>query len=178
MRADGPIAGFAGADGAGGNATTFAPLSVASQVAATPLAINDNGGREAGLAFVSEFEGRVAIYQNDGTHLATRELLRHGSLPNPATDTAHQRHPAAALYHTGEGDFTAKLERGAYVVADVPILMIANMHEGSNRRAEKDETPCYGITPTTIKAEIRKDAAGLLRHRAIDGSGTETWEVC
>jgi hypothetical protein len=34
-----------------------------------------------------------------------------------------------------------------------------------------------GITPEDIRAEIRKDANGMLRKRVINGSGSETWVI-
>lgn len=172
IRADGPIAGFSGADEAGTNATTFPPLSAASQVVGLSLGVTGTDN-SAGVMVCSEHEGNVTLFQDDGTVVATRQILRRGSLTTPAPDQTTQGFPAAAEFVN-----VGTLNRGAYLIADVPIYVVANFNEGNNSRADDDETSCFGITPEVIKAEIREDANGIRRRRTIDGSGVETWEIC
>lgn len=178
VRADGPIAGFSGADSAGTNATTFPPLGSASQLVGMPYQCLNANTNNVGVSFCSQFEGTVEIFQNDGTLLATRTLSRRGTLSSPAASTADQLHPADSDYKSNDGDFTTNMNRGAYVRANVPINVVPNFEEGNNTAADDDETNVYGITPDNIRAEIREDANGLLRRRTISSTGVETWELC
>lgn len=177
VRADGPIAGFAGADAAGTNATTYQPLGSASQVVALPLRIDDANSSNDGVSFCSQYEGTVQIFQDDGTLLATRSLIRRGTLNSPATTQADQLHPADASYGSNDGDFNAAVNRGALLISNVPINVVANLNESNGSAADDDETALFGISPETIKGEFREDPNGLIRRRDIDGSGVETWTV-
>lgn len=177
IKADGPIAGFVGADAAGTNATTFPPLSIASQVVGLPFGLIDNAAT-TNVAVCSQFEGNVSLFDNTGILVTTRQLLRRGTLTSPAPNTATQRHPASALFAVTDSDVPQTLQAGAYLVADVPIYVVGNFTEGNNSIAEDDEVSCYGITPDNIRAEIREDANGILRRRTISASGVETWVVC
>ncbi|MEM7778193.1 MAG: hypothetical protein AAF732_21625, partial [Pseudomonadota bacterium] len=47
----------------------------------------------------------------------------------------------------------------------------------TNPAHEDDETLLLGITPSSIAAEIREDASGILRRRSIDALGAETWTL-
>lgn len=177
VRADGPIAGFVGADSAGTNATTFPPISIAAQVVGLPFGLNDNNAN-TNVALCSEFEGNVSLFDNTGTLLATRQIIRRGTLSSPATTATEQLHPASARFSVNEPDVPTVIAQGAFLIADVPIYVVGNFTEGNNSIAEDDEVSCFGITPDDIRSEIRQDANGLLRRRTIDGSGVETWVVC
>lgn len=175
VRANVPIAGFSGADAAGTNATTFQLLASASQLIGLPLRVENENNQNVNIAGCSEYEGNVYLYQNDGTLLLTRQITRKGTLSSPATTKAEQLHPADFNIRSNDGDFTVNVNRGAFLIADVPVNWMANFEEGNNSAAEDDETSVIGITPEAIKAEIREDANGLKRRRVIDGSGVETW---
>lgn len=177
VRADGPIAGFAGADAAGTNATTYQPLGSASQVVGIPLRIDEANSANDGVSFCSQYEGTVQIFQDDGTLLATRSLIRRGTLNSPATTADEQLHPADASYGSNDNDFTVNVNRGALLISDVPINVVANLNEGNGSAADDDETALFGITPENIKGEFREDPNGLIRRRQIDASGVETWEL-
>jgi len=173
--ANAPIAGFAGADAAGTNATTFQLLGAQAQRGGLGYSIRDAGNANVALSFASQYEGTVNIFQNDGTLLATRNLIRRGTLPSPATTPAQQLHPADAAYRSNDADFTTALNRGAYWEANVPVRCVAQFDESNGSVAQQDETDVGGITPEDIRAEFRLDANGLRRRRDIDGTGAETW---
>lgn len=180
VRADGPIAGFVGADAAGTNATTFQPFGSASQLIGLPYNIvNTNNSANDGWSFSSRYEGTVNIFRSDGTLFATRQLVRSGSLNSPAISATEQLHPAAARITTDDIEFTGTgtvLERGSYVVSNVPVNSIANLNEASGgSAADDDETHVFGITRIEDAAEIIRAADGLLRRRDVDASGVETW---
>ncbi|MEL6361716.1 MAG: hypothetical protein AAFR21_11580 [Pseudomonadota bacterium] len=175
--ANAPIAGFAGADAAGTNATTFQLLGAQAQRGGLGYGIFDQGNARVALSFASQYEGTVSIFQNDGTLLATRNLIRRGTLNSPATTAAEQLHPADAAYRSNDGDFTTAINRGGYWEANVPVRCVAQFDEGNGSVAQQDETDVTGITPEDIRAEFRLDANGLRRRREIDGAGVETWVV-
>ena len=169
IEADGPISGFAGADESGTNATTHQLAGSVSHVVGLSLGILGENSQRDGVSFSSPFEGTVSIFQPDGSLAGTRQLLRRGTLNSPATTPEEQRHPADAAFRGNDPDFV-DLQRGAYLVSDVPISVVANFNEGNGSRADDDETSAVGISPPELAPLIRRAADGLL-YRAVLGSG-------
>jgi len=197
FKAVGLISGYSGADGAGGDATPMCPVSAMSQVVAQPFFINDSGnGDQGSITIASPYTGTARIYEyNTGTgglDLAyTVPLIRDGVTVTTKED---QNHPAAgqlAPTQTGTGRvaMVGQLNAGV-IIADVPIMVIAqsngtpavtvrsqNGTTTTPTAMDDDETLLFGITPDSIRAEIREDADGILRKRVIDNTGAETWVV-
>ena len=173
IEADGPISGFAGADEAGTNATTHQLLGSVSQVVGLSLGILGEGSQRDGVSFSSPFEGTVSIYQRDGTLVGTRQLLRRGTLSSPAVTPEEQRHPADATFRGNDADYV-DLQRGAYLVSDVPINVVANFNEGNGSRADDDDTAAVGISPPELAPLIRRAADGLLYRTVLGIGGVET----
>jgi hypothetical protein len=116
---------------------------------------------------------------------------------NGVTVTAQedQYHPAAAIVANesvnGAVTLVGNLNAGV-VIADVPITVVVQngdptlvpsirSQNGTTTTSivnDDDETLSLGITPALIAAEIREDADGILRKRAISNTGTESWVVC
>ena len=175
--ADGPIAGFAGADAAGTNATTFQILGAQAQVVGIPYRVDDANNAVDAVSVASQYEGSVSLYTPAGVLIATRSIIRRGTLSSPATTRAQQLHPADAVFATNNGDITANIERGSYLVSNVPIRVVANLNEGNNTVADDDETDLTGITPDSIRTEVREGTDGLLYRRSIAAGGVESWAV-
>ena len=197
VQAVGLISAYSGADSSGLEASPLMPTSAMSQVVAQPFLVQDNGdGGNSGVAIASPFEGTAEIYEwNSATSqldLAyTVPLLRNGVTVSAQSD---QLHPSAGMVAnetvSGAVELVGDLNPGI-VVANVPITVVTqagvvdstttfrsqNGGTATNLVHEDDETLMLGITPSSIAAEIREDANGVLRRRAIDSSGVETWAV-
>ena len=196
-KASGLISAYSGADGAGGDATPACPVTAMSQVVAQPLFINDAGnGDQTSVTIASPYEGTAKVYAwNDATGVAelayTVPLSRQGVTVSAPDD---QYHPTAGQVSNepdaGVVTLIGQLNPG-YVIADVPIMVVSqsngtptatlrsqNGTTTTSMKNDDDETLMFGITPDDLRAEIRKDAGGLLRRRDIDATGTETWTVC
>ena len=197
VQAVGLISAYSGADSSGLEASPLMPTSAMSQVVAQPFLVQDNGdGGNSGVAIASPFEGTAEIYEwNSATSqldLAyTVPLLRNGVTVSAQSD---QLHPSAGMVAnetvSGAVELVGDLNPGI-VVANVPITVVTqagvvdstttfrsqNGGTAPNLVHEDDETLMLGITPSSIAAEIREDANGVLRRRAIDSSGVETWAV-
>ncbi len=183
LRADGPISGYSGADTSGVDATPFFPLSALSQRVPLPLAGHAYGdGSDNGIAVASPHEGTARLYLADGSLFATIPLTRGGTVVAPADQLC----PCAGLAAKSDPEATTVLPaafEGGYVEADVPIYVVQNANGNETViaggiKAGAKETALPGITPEDIRAEIRRDEAGFLRRRRIDGSGAETWVLC
>lgn len=195
--ATGLVSAYSGADSAGLEASPLMPTSAMSQIVAQPFIVQDNGdGGNSGVAIASPFEGTARIFEWNQTtgqlDLAyTVPLTRNGVTVTSQDD---QNHPASGAVMNDSVDGVVTLVgdlNPGVVVADVPITVITqggvvdntttfrsqNGTTATNLVHEDDETLMLGITPSTISAEIREDANGILRKRVIDSSGVETWVV-
>ncbi|MEM7522160.1 MAG: hypothetical protein AAF360_00045 [Pseudomonadota bacterium] len=188
FRADGPIAGFVGADSAGTNATTFYPAELGSYVVGIPMRLRGNQNSDVNIALASTFEGTARIYGPDGVLRKQLDLVRGGTLNSGVNTTiADQLHPAAARWAADEADFTADILRGSYIKADVPLYPVANLYDdgggtdgdtatvGSHNYANDDETTLAGITPDGLRVQLREDDTGLLWRQRIDNAGLVQW---
>ncbi len=197
FRAVGLVSAFSGADGAGGDASPACPVSAMSQVVAQPFFVDDSGaGDQSSVTIASPYVGTAKIYEwNSGTSsldLAyTVPLSRSGVTVTTQDD---QLHPAGGQVSNTTGNTNVVALAGdlnpGVIVADVPIMVVmqSNITDAISIRSQNgttatlidqqdDETLMFGITPESIAAEIREDADGILRRRAIDNTGAETWEV-
>ena len=117
-----------------------------------------------------------------GSPFATIPLTRGGAAASPAGQLC----PCAGLAAKSDPEATTVLPaafEGGYVEADVPIYVVQNANGNETViaggiKAGAKETALPGITPEEIRAEIRRDEAGFLRRRRIDGSGAESWVLC
>ena len=196
VQAIGLISAYSGADSAGLEASPLMPTSAMSQVVAQPFHIDDSGdGGDSGIAIASPYVGTAKVYSyNTSTDVLDLEytvpLNRNGVTVTTQSD---QLHPSSGMVAnesvTGAVTLVGDLNPGV-VIADVPITVVTQSatqnsltirsQNGTTTTAiamEDDETLMLGITPTSIAAEIREDADGVLRRRTIDNTGTETWEV-
>lgn len=197
VQAIGLVSAYSGADSAGLEASPLMPTSAMSQVVAQPFFIVDTGdGGNSGVAIASPYEGTAQVFEwNDATSsldLAyTVPLTRSGVTVTTQDD---QKHPAAGLISNdaqASNTLVGTLNPGV-IIADVPITVV--VQSGSNAasqgtlrsqngstapaiRHDDDETLMLGITPESIKAEIREGADGLLYKRTIAAGGAETWVV-
>lgn len=197
FKAAGLISAYSGADGAGLEATPMIPVSALSQVVAQPFYIPDSSdGRRSGVSIQSPYVGTAKVYEWDDTTKSldlayTVPLNRGDSVVVDSRDK--QNIPAAGLLAndvvTGQTELVGQLNAGI-IIADVPIAVVAQADTwlDVNLRSQKgettrtinineDETLMLGITPETIKTEVREDANGLLRVRQIDDNGGETWRL-
>lgn len=194
--ASGLISAYSGADSAGLEASPLMPTSAMSQVVAQPLTIDDTGdGGDSGVAIASPYEGTALVYSYNTTTDQldleyTVPLTRNGVTVSSQAD---QNHPAAGLISNdaqASNTLVGQLNPGI-IIADVPITVVVQngtpgltptirSQNGTTTTGivtQDDETLCLGITPSSIAAEIREDANGILRKRVIDASGAETWAV-
>jgi len=190
FRATGPIAGFVGADSAGTNATTFYPAELGAHVVGIPMRLRQNQSSDVNVALASIYEGTARIYGPDGGFRKTLNLVRDGTLnTGAATTIADQLHPAAARWAADAPDFTEDLLRGSYIVSDVPLYTVANLYDdgggtdgdtatvGNHNYANDDETTLAGITPESLKIQLREDETGLPWRQRIGPSGGAPWAV-
>lgn len=142
---------------------------------------------------------------NDENGSPTTEILlkrRVGDVEQgDAPDREAQLHPAAALISPqGAGgsdpnayDFISDFT-GGYIEVDVPCTCVFNSQQNENGlttrtfrgtsgtsvvgiHADDDEQLSYGITPETIRAEVRQGSDNRLYKRVIAANGIDTWEV-
>ena len=203
--AKGLVSAYSGADSAGLEASPLMPTAAMSQVVAQPLFIDDSGdGGNSSVAIASPYEGTAKVYEwNDTTgvaDLAYTVPLTRGSFGVGITLTTieDQNFPVSGIianesayaadpsYQELVGDLGA-----GYIVADVPITVVvqnANPSHVPTLRSQNgttttsivsddDETLTLGWTPSDLKAELTRDAAGYLRKRVIDTSGVTTYEL-
>ena len=192
----GLISAYSGADSSGLEASPLMPTAAMSQIVAQPLHIADVGdGGNSGVAIASPFVGTARVYEwNDSTKsldLAyTVPLNRNGVTVVTKED---QKHPSAGLVanetSTGSVLLVGALAPGV-VIADVPITVVVQngtpgyvpiiRSQGGTTTTsiinQDDETLTLGITPDSIKAEIREGEDGILYRRQIAAGGTDTWE--
>ncbi|MEL6170490.1 MAG: hypothetical protein AAFR02_00555 [Pseudomonadota bacterium] len=197
VRAIGLVSAYSGADSSGLEASPLMPTSAMSQVIAQPFIVQDNGdGGNSGIAIASPFEGTARIYEYNsvtgGLDLAyTVPLTRNGVTIGNQDD---QNHPSAGMVANetvnGAVELVGSINPGL-IIADVPITVVAqagtvdttttfrsqNGTTATNPAHEDDETLLLGITPSSIAAEVREDASGILRRRVIDALGAETWTL-
>ena len=176
-----------------------------SQVVAQPLFIHDSGdGGDSGVAIASPYTGTAKVYEwNSATgvaDLAYTVLLRKGSFGAGITLTTpdDQNFPASGFIANENGysadpsyqELVGNLGAG-YIVADVPITVVVQNSDPTHLPtlrsqngttttgiiSNDDETLTLGWTPSDLKAEITRDAAGYLRKRVIDASGVTTYEL-
>lgn len=174
LRASAPISVFAATDGAGKDATPFVALEMLGQ--RVPIPFESEGGhpaRTSSIAIASPFEGNAKIFDASGAFVADIPLQRGST--SPATSVVEQAFPAAALFVPAAG---LSIGPGGYIEADVPIYVVQNAHGPLNPfQLDSDEIFLPAITPEDIRAELRRDGAGLLRRRMIDGAGLQSWVV-
>ncbi|MEM7524311.1 MAG: hypothetical protein AAF360_11230 [Pseudomonadota bacterium] len=175
ITADGPIAGFVGADSSGTNATSFYPVEVCSQVLGIPIEISDINSGNAGIAVGSPYEGTARIYTPAGALQYTISLTRGASLNPGAATVADQLFPAAGRLNTSDAGFTSTIAAGSIIIADVPIYPVANFESNGTPSASSDETTLIGITPNRYRTQLREDSSGLLWRASIDASGALTY---
>lgn len=196
FKAAGLISAYTSADGGGASSTAMFPVKAIAQRVALPLSLKKVGdGAVNGLAFCSPYEGTVRIYSwNKTTGIAdlwlTMDLTRASGTVNTINDQAF---PAAALTSPDAAESTVEMPdifMGGYAEADVPFHCVINSRTNQSQRYRGtsgnnvkgiqtggNETITMGVTPSSIKAEIRVDAtSGLLVKRVINNL-TETWEV-
>lgn len=181
LRASGPISAFSGADSQGYEATPFYPLSTLSQRIPLPLASAATGdGGDNGIAIASPHSGTAHIYRQDGTLYATVPITRSSGVTVPDD----QLIPCAALLSADAGEATVTMTTnftGGYVEADVPIYVVQNSSDNltllSGIDTFGDEVAWPGITPEELRAELRRDAVGMLRRRTIDAAGVVSWTL-
>jgi hypothetical protein len=179
----GPISALSGADGSGNEATYAFPTAQAYQLTAIPLrnASSGNTAASSGMTFLSYAEDEVKIYNSDGSLFATEDMVRGISV----STAADQLHPAGVTITIDSDGTPARTFSGGWAESNSPFVMIHNASNSDEYgslpvdevRMGGEETVYLGITPEDIRAEIRKDADGILRARKIDASGVETWEV-
>lgn len=144
----------------------------------------------------------VTVTDPDGVATTEIKLIRRNgsNVEYTASSRYEQNNPASALIsapafgtdggnHEFLGDFN-----GGYIEVDVPCTCVFNSEQNENGgvdhtfkgtsgaavvgiHSDDDEQLSYGITPLTIRAEVREDAAGMFRKRVISSSGVETWEL-
>lgn len=196
--ATGLISAYSGADGSGSEASPLMPTSAMTQVVAQPLFIADVGdGGNSGISIASPFAGTAKIYEYNTSTGAldlayTVPLTRNGVTITTQED---QYHPASGQVANESVNGSIQLEgqlNPGLIISDVPCTVVLQNGESELQPSIRsqngttttsivnndDETLSLGITPSLIAAEIREDAAGLLRRRVISNTGSETWEVC
>lgn len=140
----------------------------------------------------------VTVNDPSGNPTTDIELIRRdGATEFTATTPAHQLHPASALISPAAdngayrflGDFN-----GGYIELDVPATCVFNSEQNENGgtnhtfrgtsgasvvgiHSDDDEQLTYGITPETIRAEVRVGSDGLVYKRTIGPAGADTWVV-
>jgi len=186
--------GFSGADGAGLEATCLFPSNALSQIVPQYLFIQDAGGASgSSVTIVSSHVGTARIYEhNTATNqldLAyTVPLTRKGVTISSKED---QKHPAAGQVSNDAGNvpLVGRLGPGV-IIADVPIgVIIQNQAAGLSLPIRSqggsttnsiingsDESISLGVTPSSLKAQIREGDDGILYRSSIT-SGVETWVV-
>lgn len=193
--ATGLISAYSGADSAGLEASPLMPTSGMSQVVAQPLFIADNGdGGNSGVAIASPYEGTARVYEWDAF---ANDLVLAYTVPLTRTFTPttrdQQNHPAAGLISNdaqATNTLIGQLNAGI-IIADVPITVVVQNGDGNLQptvrsqngttttsiRCNDDETLSLGITPDTLKAEIREGTDELLYRRVIGVGGIDTWTL-
>lgn len=176
LRADKPISCYTGSDGAGAQSIPGWPLDRLAQKFSFPSHVgNDADYAVSSVAVGSPYEGSVDVYDNTGALLDTFALVRSVS---PATTAATQLEPAAERWKPSDVSAATVLD-GGYVVSNVPCICVANFSGSSVWTSDSgNELTLAGTTPGDVRADVKKDANGLLRRRTIDGAGAVTWEVC
>lgn len=193
--ATGLVSAYSGADSAGLEASPLMPTSAMSQIVAQPFTIADTGdGGDSGVAIASPYEGTAKVYEWNTTtnslDLAyTVPLLRNGVT---VTSKENQKHPASGLVanetSTGSVLLVGQLNPGV-VIADVPITVVAQnglptlvpsirSQNGTTTTGivtQDDETLLLGVTPDTLKVEIREGTDNILYKRQIGALGADTW---
>ena len=179
VRATGPVTAFAGADGAGGDATPFYPLSALGQRVPLPLGLGTgkNGGND-GIAVASPYQGTARIIAADGSLAATLPLGRAAAATSQATPC-----DALAAYNDATATATLTAFSGGHVEADVPIYVVQNSTDDGTAvaggiKGGAKETAMPGVTPEEVRAEIRRDEGGTLRRRALAADGAVSWPEC
>jgi len=193
----GLVSAYSGADSAGLEASPLMPTGAMSQIVAQPLFIDDVGdGGNSGIAIASPYEGTAKIYSwNDAAASLDLEytvpLTRNGVTVTTQID---QNHPAAGgvMNDTVSGVVALDGDLNAgVIIADVPITVVVQngtqtfvpslrSQNGTTTTSivnDDDETLMLGHTPSSIAAEIREDANGVLRRRVIDSAGNESWVI-
>jgi hypothetical protein len=190
---------YSGADSAGLEASPAIPKAAMSQIVAQPLYIKDNGdGGNSGVAIGSYYEGTAKIYAWDFAtktlNLAYTVPLTRGDTVPVITSKEDQLIPAAGLVanETGSGAILLEGDLAAgIVIADVPITVVTqngdnayaqpirsqNGTETTSLINDDDETLSLGITPESIRVEVREGEDGILYKRTIAAGGIETWVV-
>lgn len=172
LRANKPISGFSGADGAGGESTPSWPLDQLGQLFANPANIDDDVRADrSSVTIGSPYEGTATVYSSAGVILDTFTLTR---TVTPATTSDDQLYPASGQWQPVNISLADWL--GGWVEVNVPSFCVMNLTGPVG--IVGDEMVIPGVTPEEIRAEIITDANGLLRRRDIDASGVETWNIC
>jgi hypothetical protein len=172
LLATGPISAFSGADGVGLEATYFQDPSTFSQRVALPLGSQGTGGGDTtSIAVKSIYTGTAKLYNSDGSLKDAFDLVRSGTV----TSRYSQYFPTGYTL-----DLSGDTYQGGWIEADVPIYVVQNSNENESQitdgiETSGDEIVMLGITPEDIRVNIVADEEGILRRRAIDSSGTETW---
>lgn len=185
FEANGPISSLCGADGAGNEATYFVPVSALTQRIPLYLGTSITGnGNTSGVCVQSPYKGSYKIFRQDGSLAYSNSFDRDGSL---SIDSSFKQRFPCAWNLTGTGgngndSILTEPFTGGYIEADVPINLVMNSQDNESNISggfvtEGDEIIFYGITPDSIRAEIRLGLDGRSRKRTIANDGAETWEL-
>lgn len=174
LRSDKPISCYTQDDSAGTQSVPGMPLSTLSQKFSIPSFIDDNADNGVScIAICSPYEGACEVFDNAGGSVATFNVTRSTS---PATTTAEQLFAASGRWQPQDAGTTMD---GGYIICTVPCMCAMNFN-GSSVWLEDNgrELAIVGTSPREVRAEIKKDASGLLRRRTVSASGVVSWEVC
>ena len=193
MRSNAPFTAYSGADGSGGDAAPFYPVSAMSQRLAQPLYIIDSGqADESSIVCFGPYEGTVRIYEYDEFGVSVLAYTMFLTRGFPATTADDQLCPAACILSNTNGNtnntpLIGNLRPG-YIESDVPIGVIvqsraltAGSHQltvrsqggttASTILSVQDETMVFGHTPSELKAVIRRGPDGLLYKEEVPAGG-------
>ena len=175
LRSDVPISSFANNDSSGLQAIPHWPLDQLSQSFPNPGYIDSNADYgQAGISIGSPYEGTATVYDATDTLVATFTYTRATTV----VTAADQLCPAAGRWKPSDITISTVLD-GGYILTNTPAICIINYSGSVLWTADAgDEIIIAGTTPDDLRAEIRKDALGILRRRDVDAAGAVTWNVC
>ena len=175
LRSNVPISSYAQNDSVGNQAVPGWPLDQLAQSFPNPGYIDSNTdyGR-ASIAIGSPYEGTASVYDNTDTLVATFTYTRTVAVTNPDD----QLYPAAGRWKPSDVTLSTVLD-GGYVTTNTPAICIMNYNGSSLWTSDTGDEICIaGTTPDYLRAEIRRDASGILRRRDVSATGVVTWNVC